>query len=92
VDSWGVYLQNSAYRLGRLDKSQEALLIKKFINGLAGPIKARMLADPRGYPQSFRQAMEFAQDHEDVNKADKVYSGHKGDRSAGNKYKIELQL
>jgi hypothetical protein len=29
-----------------LDKSQEALLIKNFINGLAGPIKARMLANP----------------------------------------------
>jgi len=90
VDNWGVYLQNAAYRLGRLDKSQETVLIKKFINGLAGPIKARMIADPRGYPQSFRQAMEFAQDHEDVMKADKIYSGqHKGDRSSGNKYKTD---
>jgi hypothetical protein len=47
-----------------------------------------MIEDPRGYPQSFRQAMEFAQDHEDVMKADKIYSGqHKGDRNSGIKYK-----
>lgn len=34
-----------------------------------------MIADPRGYPQSFRQEMEFAQDHKDVMKADKIYYG-----------------
>jgi hypothetical protein len=45
---------------------------------------------PRGYPKSFRQAMEFRQDHEDVMKADKMYSGqNKADRSTGSKFKTD---
>jgi hypothetical protein len=73
VDSRRVYLQNTAYRLGVLDKS----LIKKFMVLLA-PSRHECLLTQED-PQSFRQAMEFAQDHEDVIKADKVYSGqHKG--------------
>jgi hypothetical protein len=36
--------------------------------------------------------MEFAQDHEDVIKADKVYCEHKGDQSTEIKYKEKEQV